>query len=96
MHVLGILQFSPLFYDFCANFLIFVSFCVIQRARRLAEWLRRRGASLGVPGSTPGAGNSLAARYRPFSKAVNAKVTLATYLSSDIYYLVGDIKGIRP
>ena len=40
---------------------------------RLAEWLRRRGASPGVLGSIPGAGNSLAARYRPLSKAVKCK-----------------------
>ena len=39
----------------------------------MAEWLRRRGASPGVLGSIPGAGNSLAARYRPLSKAVKCK-----------------------
>jgi hypothetical protein len=48
-------------------------FCTRMSEARLAEWLRRRGASLGVPGSTPGAGNSLATRYRPLSKAVKCK-----------------------
>ena len=37
------------------------AFCIISAWRSaVAEWLRRRGASLGVPGSIPGAGNSYA------------------------------------
>ena len=58
------------------------------REARLAEWLRRRGANLGVPGSTPGAGNSLAVHYRPLSKAVKCKITLAPNLISR-YLLFG-------
>ena len=64
--------------------------------KHLSKCTKFRGASLEIRGSIPGAGNYLAMRYRPLSKAVKHTSVAAPNFKPDIYYLVGDRKGIRP
>lgn len=52
-----------------------------------------------VTGLISGAGSNLAMRYRPLSKAVKhtnfKKLVTASNLNQNLYYLVGERKGIR-
>ena len=71
------------------SFFAFSSFTISYLGEaRLAEWLRRRGASPGVLGSIPGAGNSLPRVTGPWARLFNAKATLAPNLISK-YLLFG-------